>query len=318
MRARLALLIIPLLVATLACGLSSDDSDNATDAPTQGVIGQNPTTVQVIATSSPQPTVTTAPTLIPTPTCSVRTDWPTVTVAQGETLFTIAQRVGSSVTELTAANCLANANTIQSGQQLRVPAAIPPTVSAGSTTGGTGTGTTGGTGTGGNVPTSCPGSYFFTYNTNVLDTRCPGSVVSGSAAGQDFEGGRVLWYQAAGVYSQPQLYVIYNDGTWAQYTDSWNSSQPFDDPSIIPPAGRFTPVAGIGKMWREAPGVRVKLGWAYAPEQPFTGRRQEPILPANSSVYDLYIDHGVRGLVLQLRRQLVGSAQTWIVAGGYN
>jgi len=321
MRRHLLILIIPLLAAALACGLSSDESDDPTEAPTQAVIGQNPTSVQAVPTASPRPTNTTAPTLIPTPTCSVRTDWPTVTVAQGETLFSIAQRTGSSVTELTAANCLADANTLQSGQQLHVPAAIPPTVSAGttttggSTTGGTTGGSTGGTSS---QPGTCTGSYFFTFNSDVFESRCPGTVISGNAAGQDFEGGRVLWYQSAGVYAQPTLYVIYNDGTWAEYTDTWNSSQPFDDPSIIPPSDRFAPVAGIGKMWREAPGVRTKLGWAYAPEQSFIGRRQEPIFPTNSNVYDLYIDHGVRGLVLQLRRQLVGNSQTWIVAGGYN
>lgn len=53
--------------------------------------------------------------------CIVRTDWPTYTVQRGETLFGIAQRVGSSVAELTQANCLANANVLFAGQVLRVP-----------------------------------------------------------------------------------------------------------------------------------------------------------------------------------------------------
>ena len=316
MRARLWLLMVPLLAAALACGLTSNESEDPTDIPTQGVIGQVATVAQAVPTSSPRPSSTPAPTLEPTPSCSIRTDWPTVTVAQGETLFSIAQRTGSSVTELTAANCLQNANAIQTGQQLHVPAAIPPTVVSGSTTGGS---TTGGTTGGSGATGSCSNTYFFSFNTNVSETRCPGTVISGNAAGQDFEGGRVLWYQAAGIYSQPVLYVIYNDGTWAQYTDTWDSSQPFDDPSIIPPTDRFAPVAGIGKMWREAPGVarqtRLGLGGRAALHR---GRRQEPILASNSNVFDIYIDHGVRGLVLQIRRQLVGSAQTWIVAGGYN
>ena len=201
MRARLWLLILPLMAAILACGLTSNEADDPTDVPTQGVVGQSATLARPAITATPQPSSTPVPTLQPTPSCSIRTDWPTVTVAQGETLFTIAQRVGSSVTELTAANCLQNSNSIQTGQQLHVPAAVPPTVTgSGSTTAGSGTtgssttgNTTAGSGTG-----SCSGSYFFTFNSNVTQTRCPGIVVSGNAAGQDFEGGRVLWYQAGG------------------------------------------------------------------------------------------------------------------------
>jgi LysM repeat protein len=54
--------------------------------------------------------------------CSPRTDWTTTySVAAGDTLFSIAQQVGSTVTELARANCLTNASVIVVGQQLRVP-----------------------------------------------------------------------------------------------------------------------------------------------------------------------------------------------------
>ncbi|MEP7292987.1 MAG: Gmad2 immunoglobulin-like domain-containing protein, partial [Chloroflexota bacterium] len=53
--------------------------------------------------------------------CFVRTDWPVYVVQVGDTLLRIAQRVGSTVTELAYANCIPNANLVFVGQQLRVP-----------------------------------------------------------------------------------------------------------------------------------------------------------------------------------------------------
>ena len=53
--------------------------------------------------------------------CVVRTDWFTYTVQSGDTLFRIAQRVGSNVNELALANCLSNTNLVYVGQVLRVP-----------------------------------------------------------------------------------------------------------------------------------------------------------------------------------------------------
>lgn len=54
--------------------------------------------------------------------CTPRTDWTTFySVAPGDNLFSIAQQVGSTITELAQANCLTNASVIVVGQQLRVP-----------------------------------------------------------------------------------------------------------------------------------------------------------------------------------------------------
>lgn len=61
--------------------------------------------------------------------CKLRTDWPVYVVRAGDTLFTIAQRTGSSVGELMTANCLTNPNIIYVGQRLyvpRVPGTVPP------------------------------------------------------------------------------------------------------------------------------------------------------------------------------------------------
>lgn len=55
------------------------------------------------------------------PTCIWRTSWPVYTVARGDTLSRIAQRIGSSANELTTANCLTNPNLLEVGQRLYVP-----------------------------------------------------------------------------------------------------------------------------------------------------------------------------------------------------
>lgn len=61
--------------------------------------------------------------------CVIRADWYVYVVQPGDTLFRIANRVGSTINDLALANCLDNTNVIQVGQQLRVPRppAPPPT-----------------------------------------------------------------------------------------------------------------------------------------------------------------------------------------------
>lgn len=60
--------------------------------------------------------------------CILRTDWPTYTVSRGDTLSGIARRTSSTVAELTAANCLSDANLLFAGQVLYVPRlpGVPP------------------------------------------------------------------------------------------------------------------------------------------------------------------------------------------------
>ncbi|MBZ0278071.1 MAG: LysM peptidoglycan-binding domain-containing protein [Anaerolineae bacterium] len=59
--------------------------------------------------------------------CSVRTDWGVYTVVRGDTLYRIALRFNTTVSTLVQGNCLANANRIYVGQQLRVPSGgLPP------------------------------------------------------------------------------------------------------------------------------------------------------------------------------------------------
>ena len=86
---------------------------------------------------------------------------------------------------------------------------------------------------------------------------------SSQAAEQSFEQGRMIWVQ-----QQDSIYVIYNDGGWERYADAFEEGMTESDPSISPPGGKLQPERGFGKVWREQPQVRARIGWALAPEAP--------------------------------------------------
>lgn len=126
LRRVLVILVAALAGATLACTLSwgGDQSPTATPSP-----GFTPfyTPLPVFTPTLP-PSPTPAP---PTATACVRyTAWPVYTVVVGDTLGSIAQRAGTTIAQLVAANCLTDSNLIYAGQQLyvpQIPATLTPT-----------------------------------------------------------------------------------------------------------------------------------------------------------------------------------------------
>jgi len=126
---RLALGLTAFVVAA-ACSLSFDlpvgrnDPPPATSTPFAAA-----THTPVPPTSTPIPPTSTSVVVVPTTTgCFVRTDWFNYVVAQGDTLSRIAQRTGTTTSALAQANCLANANAIYTGQVIKVPVLLPPTI----------------------------------------------------------------------------------------------------------------------------------------------------------------------------------------------
>jgi hypothetical protein len=89
---------------------------------------------------------------------------------------------------------------------------------------------------------------------------------------QQFEHGMMIWRG-----DTKEIYVLYGDGSrdWPVYHDTWDESQPVDDPARVPPPGLFQPVRGFGKLWRTSPDLAAKLGWALAPEQGYEMLVQE-------------------------------------------
>jgi hypothetical protein len=134
------------------------------------------------------------------------------------------------------------------------------------------------------VQIRCPYTYFFepppasAYG----DPSCPYKPAATTwAAEQLFEGGRMIWLEgipaqstANGQPQGPTIYVLYTDGSWQTYDDTWTEDQPESDPSIVPPQGVYQPIRGFGKLWRTTPEVRDRLGWALAAEKGFNSAFQ--------------------------------------------
>lgn len=294
---RIFTLIAILMLATVACNLGT--LDNPTAQPTRTSAAATLRVNETLTAAASAPVATTSVALQPTPGCAPRTDWPTTTVGTGESLLTIAQRVGVDVTDIVIGNCLANGTPISVGQILY----IPPK---------------GNTGSAGAAPTAIinvvptpnncgTASWFFVFRPGKGDTLCPGQTTAATAIGQNFEGGRAYLYQTG---SGGTIYVIFNDGTWQTYPNTWDASQPADDPSIVAPPDFFKPTGALGKLWRDQ--LRNRLGWAYQPESSFNGQIQSPV---NDNSY-FYIAHGLRNLALRLYRSSEGSGR-WEVVGTY-
>lgn len=130
--ANLAGVALALLLAALACTLSSGDGG--------GQDGEVPVVVPVFDVASVTPAQPT-PFIIPTPTVPVATQavppagglpatqinctpmggWPLYTVRAGDTLGAIAQATGTTIEQLAAANCMTSVDLIYAGTQLYVP-----------------------------------------------------------------------------------------------------------------------------------------------------------------------------------------------------
>ncbi len=84
----------------------------------------------------------------------------------------------------------------------------------------------------------------------------------------------MIWSDHIGWYAQPVVYVLYPDGTYRRYDDTYDAAVDPVSGGEEPTDGLLEPALGFGKVWREGPGVREALGWATTNETPGTGRFQ--------------------------------------------
>lgn len=122
------------------------------------------------------------------------------------------------------------------------------------------------------VRTSTPatGNCSFEYFFQPAPGLCPSSEPQkGAAAEQPFEQGFMIWLETTG-----SIYAFGWDGQWQQFEDTFAEGQPESDPSIFPPDGRYQPIRGFGKVWRENPELRQQFGWALGPELAFQSTLQ--------------------------------------------
>lgn len=117
----------------------------------------------------------------------------------------------------------------------------------------------------------CRYTLFFDSNPN----RCASYEAGNTAAAeQPFEHGWMIWLKELR-YSpdhviENAIVVLYEDGRWKKFDDTWQPGEPESDPTIVPPAGLYQPLRGFGKLWRnESYNLRQQLGWALTEEQGF-------------------------------------------------
>ena len=123
MKIQKKLIIILFALMSLACNMTAKVSTQTPQLIPSATVAI--ATAKAMDTPTLQPTPTDRPSPISTavlpPICNPWLDWQFYTVVAGDTLGSIANRVNSTTTDLTIANCLANPNDLMVGQQIRVP-----------------------------------------------------------------------------------------------------------------------------------------------------------------------------------------------------
>lgn len=214
---------------------------SATETPTETETASEPTAPDTTATETSTITNTPGPSLTPSNTITV-TPSPTPTATLTETMTPGAL---NSLIELALRATV-----------LPVTAApLPPTAQAIPAPG---------------VPAQCPippsggfAAVYFGDTTLPAQLGCPITTDANIiTAVQSFERGMMLY-----LAEQPSvIYVMYNNGEFRRYADTWVEGVDPDSGGETPPVGLLAPVRGFGKVWRENPEVRDGLGWAVSEE----------------------------------------------------
>lgn len=121
------------------------------------------------------------------------------------------------------------------------------------------------------VPQNGFGTVWFQNAGVRQQLGCPTTPEQGfSGAQQWFHSGFAVANDTNGT-----IYVMYNNGTWQQFQNTWVPGDPVYNPGLYPPPGWCQPEYGIGKVWRNQDNVSQKLGWGKAPQQATTGSTQQ-------------------------------------------
>jgi len=114
------------------------------------------------------------------------------------------------------------------------------------------------------TPTSIPPTETPSA-TATIDVQPTATLGQIQVAEEVFEHGRIFWIQP-----RKQMWVMYDNGQgtgeWKVYDDTWVDGDPASDPSIVPPEGKYQPLRGFGKLWREHQEIKDKLGFGITPE----------------------------------------------------
>ncbi|MCO6453380.1 MAG: LysM peptidoglycan-binding domain-containing protein [Caldilineales bacterium] len=215
-------------------------------------------------------------------------------VKRGDTLTIIARKYGVSNAQLAKANNIQNRNRIYVGQRLCIPGYIPPPPPP-------------------PPPTQQPGGYYpppphpgdgpqcsympvlgfgrvwAQYPQVRSGLGCATAPETGFAANQEaFAQGTAIQNLDSKV-----IYILYSNGWWESYPDTWVEGDAVVNPALVPPYGYYQPAYGIGKVWRNYDNVSQRLGWAKNQQYPVQATRQQfekgqMIWTSSSGVFVLY------------------------------
>lgn len=150
---------------------------------------------------------------------------------------------------------------------------------------------------------SCQTEWFF----EPAPETCPDALRSSNATEQQFEHGVMLWVEefywadpAAPTANNRTIYVFFDtpipDAEFRVFTDEWTDAQPASDPQLVPPADRYQPLRGFGKIWRDNPDMQARLGWATGEEKDFVISMQADTATQYPHLYLQALDGSVRNL----------------------
>ncbi|MBI1295888.1 hypothetical protein GC175_13115 [bacterium] len=89
-------------------------------------------------------------------------------------------------------------------------------------------------------------------------------------ARQPFQRGQMIWRS-----DTQTIYVLYENGVWQAFPDTFVEGELESDPALVAPDGTFQPIRGFGKVWREEiGGPGAAIGWAGLPETGVSGTTQ--------------------------------------------
>ena len=121
---------------------------------------------------------------------------------------------------------------------------------------------------------ACSAPFFSARPPVTLGPLCQrGPAMSTAAIQQVFEHGLMVWLK-----SEETIYILFQPETgvipqaWA-FPNIKNLDAPEDGAAVTPPPGKYQPINALSSFWQNYH-LRESLGWALAPQQPFTSTVQ--------------------------------------------
>jgi hypothetical protein len=268
------------MVLAAGCAPQAENLPTLASVPTEAaVVGTLPSRPTLPPTFTPTGTETALPTETPTPTASVTvtaslvpsatiTDTPSPTPTD-EPTTPPQDRPVTGLLEIALRTTLLPTDFVVPAYQ-GIDVAIPPTPDPNAFVPvGTVIAPSGGTGSV-VLPTNCayfPPGNFATVYANAADLAvqigCPSSnppdILSVSSAWQPFQNGLMVWLSG-------DIYVLYNNGTYQYFADTFVQGVDPETVPDVPPSGLVTPVRGFAKIWSQNPAVKSGLGFALSGE----------------------------------------------------